>query len=428
LTREWIFFTLFPEKKKITSSLNTTMSKLLSFAEELLIREKLNDRFLYKKHLLLERFLEKGLHKQFLSQYKKTMLRFSNIKRRDSANHIEQFLIARNYYLFNKTISGRNQAITPSMISNHLDSYYLIQKLSLECEKEIQLDISAENDGSLEELIEFTLVEHKEKLEVNTNFPQSNRSLLLKKMLVCIQNPQDEEAFEEYMTLFLNTNPTQVDSREYNEIFIHGINYCIDKIIEGKSAYRKKLFELYKLTVEFGLIYENGFLNLNRVKNIIGCAAQVGELEWASYFLEDYKSEIHPDQYNNAYHFYKATIYFYSGEYDEAITYLNKIETDIDKYYYLNRTTLLLRCYYEGKESIAFYNTCKTFRANIRRNKKLTIKEQRIYGTFVRFVYFVYQYKEGFSKKTKPQLVEMITTAKYISHKQWLLQKIEELR
>lgn len=428
LTRDYLFFSMFPDKKKITSSLNTTMSKLQGLAEEHLIRQKLNDRFLYKSHLLLESFLEKGLSKQYQTHYKETMSRFSNQLRKDSLNFLEQYLLAKGYYLFNKSEKGRIQAVDASSLSSHLDAYYMIQKLSLACEKEIQMDISSMDSANKNELIELTIDRESDNLTVNKNIPVSHMSLLLRKMLVCMQNPADEEKFEEYYTLFLNTNVQEVDKYEYNDFFVHCINYCIDKIIEGKGDYRKKLFEIYKLTVEFGLIYENGYLYLNRVKNIISCAAQVGELEWAESFLEDYKGAIHPDQYNSAYHFYMATIYFYKQQYDDAITYLNLIESDLDKYYYLNRTTLLLRCYYEAKEAFAFNNNCKTFRANLRRSKKLTSKEKRIYGTFARLAFFIHQYRDGFSKKSKIQLEEMVGEAKFISHKGWLVEKLRQLK
>jgi len=428
LTREWLFFKLFPQKKKLTSSLNTTMTKLQSLAEEHLIRQKLNDRFLYKNHLLLDSFLDKGLNKQFQTHYKETMNRYSNMKRKDSMNFFEQYLIEKDYYLFNKSEKGRNRSITTASFSNHLDDYYLIQKLTFACEQENQVNISTNESTTAEELIEFAIDKKEDNLEISNSVPRSHMSMLLRRMLVCLKQPNNEASFEEYFTLFLNTDSTTVNRDEYNEFFVHTINYCIYKIIEGKGEYRKKLFELYKMIVEFGLIYVNGFLNLNRVKNIISCAAQVGELEWAASFLDEYKGSIHPDQYNSAYHFYRATIYFYQQQFEDAIEYLNKIESDLDKYYFLNRTTLLLRCYYEAKEPLAFNNTCKTFRANLGRNKKLTTKEKRIYGTFARLAYFVHQYRDGFSKKSKAKLEEMVMNAKFISHRQWLQEKLDKLR
>lgn len=425
-TNESIFKHLFPDKKKITSSLNTTMSQLLFLAKELLIREKLNDRFLYKNHLLLERYLEKGLNKQFKTHYKEIQTLFSNTTKRDPFNHLEQFLIAHNYLTFQKGERGRNEASSISTLSIHLDSYYLIQKLRLNCAREILSDISnGENDEK--DLISYQLSKENDHLIVYNKLNQSQFCQLYREMYHSMQNPEDETLFDNFLLLFLQTDPSKVKKSEYNEFFVHSINYCIDKIIEGKSEYMAKLFELYKLIVEFELIYQNGYLDLNRVKNIISCAAQNGELEWAESFLKAYGKEIHPDQYNSAYYFYLATIYFYKKEYNEAIQYLNRIESDLDKYYFLNRTTLLLRCYYEANESAAFLNTCKTFRANLRRNKKLTTREKRSYGTFARLAYFIHQLRDGFSKKTKIQLKEMVNDAKAISHKGWLLKKLDGL-
>jgi len=427
LNRKSLFFQLYPEKKKFTSTLNTLMSKLKGLAEEHLVYQQLNDRFLYKKHLLLERHLRKGLHKQYQLEYKETITRFSNMKKRDSMNFLEQFLIKSEYYKFTRTNEGRDQLSNPQQLSQYLDTFFWIKKLNLAFEIETQHSISAAEQVNTDILIELNIEDKKLKL-LNKGFPQTNLSKLYRSMLLCLHQPENEENFVEFLTLFLRTDPKAVDKFEYNEFFTLSINYCIDKIIQGKDHYRNKLFDLYKLIVDFDLIYDFGYLNLNRVKNIIGCAAQVGELDWADEFLEIYKADIHPDLYNSAYHFYKATISFYSNDYDDAIGYLNKIETDIDKYYVLNRTTLLLRCYYEAKEPFSFKNTCKTFRGNIKRNKKYTNVEQRSYDNFARIAYFLHQYRDGFSKKTKPKLLELINSAKQISHKQWLMEKWEELK
>lgn len=428
ITKEWLFFSLFPEKKKMTSTLNTLMSQLEDMAEEHLIYQELNDRFLYKKHLLMKCQLKKGLYRQYQSQYKETIKRFANIKKRDSTNFLEQFLIYSGHHKYLRTTGGRDKIKSPTSLSKYLDSYYWIQKLTLACEIEAHHDISSLKNSKENELIELSIHENKDVLRLNEKFPQDHLSQLFRKLLRSIQQPQDEKLFNEFLTLFINTDVKAVDKTEYDEFFVHSINYCIDRIIEGKGEYRNKLFELYKLTVDFELIYENGYLNLNRVKNIISCAVQVGELEWAKEFLENYKHEIHPDQYNSAYHFYMATIYFYSKQYDDAIQNLHRIQIDIDKYYFLNRSTLLLRCYYEGKAPVAFENTCKTFRANIKRNKKLTTKEKKSYDNFARIAYFIHQYRDGFSKKTKAKLKEMIDGVGYISHKGWLLGKWEGLR
>lgn len=428
LTKESLFFQLYPEKEKMTSTINIKLSQLQDLAEEHLIQQALSDRFLLKKHLLLKTHLEKGLFKRFESQYKETKDRFTNIKKRNSLNFLEQYLIESDYRNFRRNLKGRDSTSSPTTLSYYLDSYYWIQKLKIECEIETHFDISSSEKRNVNELLELSQNKEKDLLLLNEDVQKDHLCLLFRNLLRCIQQPQNEEIFDEFLTLFLTTDAREVDKREYNEFFIHSINYCIDKIIEGKDEYRNKLFDLYKLVVDFELIYENGYLNLSRVKNIVSCAAQVGELEWAISFLKAYKGTIHPEQGNSAYHFYLATIYFYKQQFDHTILELNLIETDLDKFYFLDRITLLLRCYYEGKSPIAFENNCKTFRANIKRNKKLTTKEKRSYGAFARLAFFIHQYREGFSKKTKSQLQELVHNANPISHKQWLLEKLNELK
>ncbi len=428
LNKEALFFQLYPEKKKFTSTFHTIMSQLQDLAEEHLIQLELNDRLLYKKHLLLKSHLKKGFHRRFSAQYKETMDRFANIKKRDSINFLEKYLIELDFYNYEKVVKGRDKPPNPAALSKNLDSFFWIQKLILACESEVFSNISSTVDSDKNELIKLSFEEEKSKLQLNENFTQDHLSLLFQSLLRCIQQPDDEEKFDKFLTLFLTTDPRLVDKEEYNEFFIHSINYCIIKIIQGKGEYRNKLFDLYKLIVDFELIYENGYLNLNRVKNIISCAAQVGELEWAESFLENYKDTIHPDQLNSAYHFYLAVIYFYKEQFDDAIKYLSRIETDIDKYYSLNRTTFLIRCYYENKSRFVFENTCKTFRANLKRNKKLTTKEKQSFNAFTRLAVFIHQYRNGLGSKTKQQLLELVNKANPITHKQWLLAKLEELK
>jgi len=428
ITREWLFEKLFPEKRKSISSLSTAMSKLQGLVDELIVYQEQNNRFLYKRHLLLNRHLKKGLFKLYQSQYKETMTRFSNIKKRDSMHFLEQYLLKTDYYKYNRTNKGRDKVFDPTTLSEDLDSYFWIQKLNIACEAQAYQAISSTEREKAYELIQLTIDGTHDHLTLNKDFKQNHLSVLFRKMLQSIHEPDNEDVFNDFFTFFLDTDTKAVDRNEYAECFVHSINYFLLKIKEGKGEYKKKLFDLYKLAVDFELIYDNGYLNLNRVKNIISCACQVGETDWADEFLEAYKGEIHPEQFNNAYHFYKAVICFYSIKYDNAVEFLSKIETDIDKYYFLSRMTFLLRCFYETKQSMAFENTCKTFRGNIKRNKKFTLVEQRSYDNFARIAYFLHQYRDGFSKKTTPKLLEMIEGVEYISHKQWLLEKWGELK
>lgn len=427
LTKDYLFFSLFPDKKRVTSTINIVMTKLTGFAREHLVRQKLEERFLLKNHLILECYLDRGLRKQFQTHYNDIQSRYGNLSKKDAMNFLEEFLIAQDYYNFSKMEKGRNKHIDPSTVSNPLDTYFLIQKLQIECEKEVYKDINATFDLG-KEVIELSLSENLEQLSINQSIPKSHINLLYIKMLNCIKNPINESVFDDFLDTLVNQGINDIKKEEYNQFLTHSINYCIDKILMGKMEYYHKLFIIYKSIVNFKLIYQNGFLNLNRVKNIISCAVQVGEIEWAREFLESQKDRIKPEHLNNAYNFYSALLHFYSEQYDEAIDFLNRIEYDIDKYYFLNRITFLLRCYYENNSDQAFSNLYSTFRSNLSRNKKLTTKEKQSFGTFTRLIYFVHQYRSGFSKKTKSQLTTMINEAQMITHKKWLLSKLDQLK
>ncbi len=238
-----------------------------------------------------------------------------------------------------------------------------------------------------------------------------------------------EEGFHRLERLLNNLKTAELEKNDLNEIYTHALNFCVRRIIEGKIEYRNNLFDLYEQLLQRKLIYKDQCLHLGRFKNIISLACQMGKTDRARELLNNHKKEIDIRHQESAYNYLIASILFYEKQFEEAIGHLIIINTTIDFFFAINTRTLLLRCYYElgGAYNRLFKHTRTTIAAFIRRNKNANKEKKALYGNFCKFAYQVYLKRKGYGKKTLTELEGIIKSTK-MSHKDWILEKLAELK
>ncbi len=309
---------------------------------------------------------------------------------------------------------------------NQLEQFFLAEKLRDACEMQVRSKILkvTYQPGMLEAVLE----------EVRCNRPVYVESPVimvyyqLYQMLV--QNEQDYyfkalKTFKDYEKDF----PSSERETIYNLLQ----NYCIEQINRGNSRFLREIFELYKAQLEQGLLLEEGYLSEWHYKNIVTTGIRLQALDWVQRFIESYRETLRPESRENAYRFNLASYYYASGNYEQVLNLLIRVEYS-DLRYNLGAKALLLRTYYDLGEYEALNALTESFRQYLQRNKLLAdSRREGYYNLFKltrRAAYLRVNLDYFSTEKWKRELQKLraaIDGEAAIFNKSWLEEKFREL-
>lgn len=208
-------------------------------------------------------------------------------------------------------------------------------------------------------------------------------------------------------------------------------NYCIRRISVGISAYRRELFEIYRLGIEEELIYSNGWISEWNYRNILTLSCALREYEWAENFLEGHYEKLNNSIRDNVYNYCKALFWYTMHWYDKSMDYLIKVSFT-DTSYHLRGVILQLRISYDQGEYDFFLNDAETLRLYVLRNRNMSSGDKRAYSNFVRFakkLVLIQESRPYVKDETTRQKLELlkgeVADIENVINRTWLLQECE---
>ncbi len=418
LNKGRLFQMVLQDIKKI-NTLEVIMSKLARLAEDFIALETLNKHNYLKKHLLLE-----GLFEQEKVEYSKVILKALKQKRTYSVRkgmeyYFEEYLLSRDQYIHSHYLEDKQ---TQQHLGQHihaLDEFYLIERLRLAYEianrKTMQpVDYDEEQ------------VEKIMELAVAGNLRQNPLIDLFYTTLLTLKEQDNEQHFERLLVL-IEEHHHQISKQVLDDLYTTLANFCVTKIISGETQYMQTLFLLRQTQTEQGNLFLDRFISAQLVKNIVALGGQLGAFEWTDEFLESHARHLKPEIRDSVYHFNKGVLAFYQHKYKEAMTHLNQTDK-MELSYELGRKTILLRSYYELKESIAFEALSKSFKEYVRSQKGMTGRLKKAYVNFTSVLGRLENIRQKGDYQKIDALIEKINAYEFLSNKPWLLEKVEELR
>src|SRR5690606_8249450 len=110
-------------------------------------------------------------------------------------------------------------------------------------------------------------------------------------ILLTYREPQNEAHYfklkhliEEHISLFPES--------EAKEILDAALNYSIKKINAGNEKYGRETFDLYRHSLDRGLLHVSGKLSPWSFKNIVTTGLRLNEFEWVESFINTYKADL----------------------------------------------------------------------------------------------------------------------------------------
>jgi len=202
-------------------------------------------------------------------------------------------------------------------------------------------------------------------------------------------------------------------------------NYCAIKINSGDLQYYHKMFLVHKALVEKGLIGGER-LDPTVYKNIITIGLKNKEFGWIESFIKNFTQKLPPENQVNALTYNLANVYFHQKQYDKVVNQLREVKYK-SPIYALGGKLILLKTYYEMGEDRALFSLIDSFSIYLRRNKYISKEVKQQYLNVVRFLRKLASIVPR-DRVSLQKLKEKIEKNKALASKQWLLEKIEELK
>lgn len=211
------------------------------------------------------------------------------------------------------------------------------------------------------------------------------------------------------------------------------INFSRNNAQRGDNQFIKDEFIYVKLLIEEGLYKFTGIEWMDQYVYMqsVMAACRAGEFEWAEAFIRDHKHELIErlrEQYSN---FAYVTLNLRRGKFEEALRYLSLIK-NVEKGDKLNIKVFEFNAYYE----LNYYDELKaladTTNHFLRSDKLFSAEEKEHFKDYIKAITRLMDYKCGSGKnkgnRKLLQSTEQFVKERKLRNKQWLLQKIEELK
>ncbi|MEX0813682.1 MAG: hypothetical protein WD048_15800 [Chitinophagales bacterium] len=416
LDKKTVYPTVFLKEKFNGDKLRAMMSLLLKLLKEFLVIEQIKKSPETFNQLLLEQYQNLGMNKQYDTMLKKSQNIMSDSDQKDTAYFLKQHLLDEKIYDYavqNKT-PNLNKDLQNLLVN--LDIYYAAKRLKYSCEALNRKNIAGE---SFEEISLMDIKPYSEKLALE-KVPLIDIYL---QIFQTLEDENNESNFEKLVKL-LEENSSIFPAEENKVMYGYAMNFCIKKINEGRNEYLEKLFKLYKLLLEFNIIFEGKYISQWDYKNIVTVGLRLNEIEWTEYFINHYEKYLNPNVRDNAFKYNLANLSYFKKDFSQTMELLREVEfTEIS--YELSSKSLLLKSYYELNEFNALFAQAETFKLFLRRNKRISDYQKTIYKNLIRYIVKLAKLKSRFQKVPKKVRDEIESTAQ-IADKSWLLKKIKE--
>jgi hypothetical protein len=217
----------------------------------------------------------------------------------------------------------------------------------------------------------------------------------------------------------LENNWHQFPPEEMRGLYIVAINFCLKKINRGNREFESEVLSLYKIGLKNRLLFENNQLSPYTYKNTMMAALKVGEMAWASQFLDDYKVFLPANDREMLFKYNKALYFFRNNDYESAMKLLQTVNLR-EALFNLDARRLLARIYFELKEITALMSLIDNSKIYLHRQKEIGYHRE-MYVNFFKILEILLKTDP---KKTK-LLRGLIDETKYLAEREWLLGKLE---
>jgi len=274
--------------------------------------------------------------------------------------------------------SPRRQSPHLQNASNALDRYYCCHKMRIAC------DMASRNKAVNAAYECHFIAEVLSMFRSAAPHLRGQPSLQTYYEALMMLTSEQEQHYRALRQL-LQKHGSLLTAEEQQDLYDYAQNYCVKKINSGDAAYYRDILELYKLMLEQGVLFRQGYLTQWSYINIVTAGIRLQEFEWTRAFIHDYRELLAPDVQENVFTYNLAALQFEQGHYKAALQTLQGVEFS-DAFYHMAAKIIQLKSYYELEETEALFSLLEASRKYIKRNRQLSAYQKQSNNNFLRII------------------------------------------
>jgi|GEM_PF-1569902 len=302
-------------------------------------------------------------------------------------------------------------------VHSHFDTFYIMRKLMLACFSLNRQTVVQHTDSNNTILDSILTDEVLNELCKNLLFDLWHKAYQLLKF-------RDNEHHYNNLKQTIKNNYAVFTEDEISPLFYYLINAAA-LLYKGKAFYEEAL-QIYETQAEYSKLLVGTYLTTDIYKNMITVCLKLDKIKQAKQILEAYKHDL-PELNKVAYYQYnKATILFAENKFNAALDLLLALDLD-DVYYMLGAKRFICMIYYQIDEIDVLESYLNAFRVYIYRLKgKMAANRHEAHKYFINTLNKICYLKPK-EWRRKQKLIEKVESYKFISERQWLIDKLQEI-
>jgi len=425
LDKEKIFKKIYPlEVYQNTGKFEKLMSKLLNLLKEFIVNQAPESKEdLYQLRVMYDFFAKNNLDNFAKINVKKYQKLYKEREVRDTTFFHESFLFERQL-IRHQLFSNAVKTIEFSAAHLNLDTYYIFEKLELACRllaiRRFLYPIPiGDNLVTLELLIPLLEKEFYEAPVIKVYYRAFKFLNSTKE-----KEEEDFQVFEQA----LNEYAAFLPKEQVNTLVTIIRNYCVTQYHQKVEGYLEKVFSIYKEHLEKQYLYVDGKLFASTMMNVVVFGLRLKEYDWVLHFIETHKESITGIASPiDAYNLNLANYYFHVNDYDQVLDLL-KVDYE-DVYYKLKARRMEIQTYFE-LDHVLLESKMDAFKIFVFRfsSDKISLKHKEGNRDFIDVLKQIKLPKTFRNEKRIEKLITKINNSKFVGEKEWLLEKLENLR
>lgn len=427
MVKEQIYKKLFPGKKYNDSVMRNIISKILKHLGNFLTLREFEKNTDYFRTILTVRGAgEKKLDFLFSKADERARSFIENLPYRDGMYYFLRFMYEdelRRYnsrkesvpYLKNDNIQRVAENFSYFMVAEGLRTYavmYNANKYNKEIEHNLQF---------FESLLKA--YEENQKLFLDIHYANFYYNAI--KLFTT-----EEEKYFDNIRKLVKEHYDSLPEIDRKNAYVVQINFCAERINKGELKFMKKKLEIYKELLERKAHYEGlPFISHVLYNGIARAAINMGDMDWAMKFINDYRPELTEIHRDNSYNTALSEYYLKIGESEKALEHLSKVQR-ADSLYKEEVYLLLLKSFYSADMTESFYSEIDSFKNFLKESTQIAERRKKLGKSFAVLIKKLYDAKQkrqiGDDYDTFT-LRKAILENNYVSDKFWLLDKLREL-
>lgn len=418
LNRMLVYRKVFPNKRYSRDKIQRIIKALTQLIEQFIAHDAFSKDKINQKRNVLKYYSKQKLPKFFSQEQADLQALLEEKAVKNEQDYFNMYRLAKDNFIFdsNNNLLEVNRYANIEQAINLMEIIYILSNLKL-------LSHMFSYKTVVKEELELSGIDWILAQVRSERFKEIELINAYYNAVMFLKDQNNEENFQNVKAI-LKTDKLKTQEEEEKLLFDLVINYCALQINAGKLEYYHELFNLYQIALRKDILYVDGYLFPNTVKNIVTTGLRLNELEWTENFLNDYKHKLNPEHQEDIYNYNMAHVLFYKKEYDKALEYLEEAHYK-DTFFKTDAKKLKVKIFYEQDEIRLLDSYIEQFYMANYRNNLVSEKHLETNRNFILLLKQLINLPTSDKEKLKKLRTKMEQTEK-VAERLWLTAKINE--